>query len=252
MRLSILVILLSTIFLFSFDAADGIQFENGTFNTALYKAKTDKKLVFVDFYADWCSPCKIMAQTTFKDPEIAGYLHKNYVSYKVNIEDFDGIPIKSKYNIKVLPTLLILDETGKEVARYEEGMGSSKLYKVLNQHNTKKTGKPIININPKKYNPAALRKASSGLYKFDVNEVENGGYGIQIGTFGEYGNVLKEVKKLSKKFDQDVLVNIHELQGKPVYRIIIGNFPQRNAAADYKIFMSKKGIEGYVVDLANL
>ena len=41
-------------------ASAQITFFEGTFEDAMAKAKKEKKNLFVDFYADWCEPCKLM------------------------------------------------------------------------------------------------------------------------------------------------------------------------------------------------
>ena len=58
----------------SFIAAQGINFEKSSFETLLAKAKKEKKLVFVDAYAVWCGPCKLMDKNT----------RKVYLSFKTN------------------------------------------------------------------------------------------------------------------------------------------------------------------------
>lgn len=43
----------------------GIVFFEGDYQAALAKAKQENKMLFVDFYADWCGPCKKMAKEVF-------------------------------------------------------------------------------------------------------------------------------------------------------------------------------------------
>ena len=241
----------------SFDPNKSVEFVKGSLNSVLFQAKKEDKLVFVDFYADWCGPCKMMSQTTFQDAKLANYMSDNFVAYQVNIEATDGISHKIKYNIKVLPTLLVLDSDGNVKYRIEEGMSGSKLYEKLSQITNKssatKDNTPQIAAQPKSIPNETNELNKNGLFEFDVNSHPNHGFGIQIGTFADYGNVLKQANKLKRKFgSQKVLVNIQNLNGKEVYRVIIGTFDNRKDADDYKVFMNDKGASGYVVDLSRL
>ena len=47
------------------EAANGIKFFKGTFSEALVKAKQENKILFVDFYAVWCVPCKKDGKDSF-------------------------------------------------------------------------------------------------------------------------------------------------------------------------------------------
>ncbi len=111
-----------------------VNFYNGPLQTALEQARQEGKMVFIDYYANWCSPCKFMDEYTFTDPELVRYTDENYVSVKINIDDFDGFAYKQQYGINLLPTLMVLDCKGKEIARREETMAASNLRGFLETH----------------------------------------------------------------------------------------------------------------------
>ena len=94
--------------------ANGIDFFHGSWDELLKKARQEGKLVFVDVYTDWCGPCKIMASTTFKQPDVGAYFNKNFINYKLDAEDEEqnGIELSEKYQVQAFPTLLFLDSSG--------------------------------------------------------------------------------------------------------------------------------------------
>ena len=86
---------------------------------AIALAKAEKKPIFLDFYADWCAPCKVMEDGVFHDYDVADFMNKNAINIKVNIEKGNGATLKQNMYVSALPTLLFLDPNGNEIARKE-------------------------------------------------------------------------------------------------------------------------------------
>ncbi len=64
--------------------------------------------VLVDFFADWCGPCKTMAPVL---AELADQFEGRFKVVKVNIENSQQIT--EQYNISSIPTLIIF-KNGQE------------------------------------------------------------------------------------------------------------------------------------------
>lgn len=96
----------------------GIQFFKGTFDEALAKAKEEKKLIFVDFYAVWCGPCKQMVEKVFVDEEVGKFMNDKFVCMQIDVEKAGWQKeTAEKYNVTVLPTLIFFKADASVVSR---------------------------------------------------------------------------------------------------------------------------------------
>ena len=78
------------------------------------------------------------------------------------------------------------------------------------------------------------------------------GWGVQIGAFAEYGNVLIQVEKLQSQFNVPILVNINELNGKTVYKVVVGAYSSKDDARSLHQRMQSAGVNGFLRDLKDL
>lgn len=91
----------------------GIAFFEGSFEEALEEAKKQDKLLFVDFYAVWCGPCKRLAKEVFPQPEVGDYFNDKFISLQINAEKEENVEIAKKYKVEAFPTLGFFDTNGK-------------------------------------------------------------------------------------------------------------------------------------------
>ena len=81
-------------------------------NDKNFNQRLKGKLVLVDFWAEWCGPCKVMSPIL---NEVAAESNNEFLVAKVDVDK--NQPLAQKYNVRSIPTLVAY-RTGKEVARY--------------------------------------------------------------------------------------------------------------------------------------
>ena len=102
---------------------------NTDLNSALKESQKSNKLVFIDFYADWCGYCKELNKETFTDQKVKEKFAQKYVLVKINGDLYPDIT--SKYKVYGYPTLIILDSNGNEIKRQTGFVSATELLNIL-------------------------------------------------------------------------------------------------------------------------
>ncbi|MGB5986851.1 MAG: thioredoxin family protein [Desulfobacterales bacterium] len=92
--------------------ASGIKWYS--YQEGLALGKQENKKVFLTFYADWCSYCHKMDKESFRNPEIADYLRRHFISVKANSDR--ETQLAQDFFVRGLPSSWFLSAKGEKIA----------------------------------------------------------------------------------------------------------------------------------------
>ncbi len=84
--------------------------------------------VLIDFYADWCGPCKMLAPIL---KEVKGEMGEAIKIIKIDVDK--NQPIASKYNVRGVPTMLLFKK-GKQLWRQSGLLQKNDILQVIKSH----------------------------------------------------------------------------------------------------------------------
>jgi thiol:disulfide interchange protein len=84
-----------------------------SFNEGIARGKSEGKIIYINFYAVWCGPCKYMEKTTFSNPAVILYLNKHFISIKVDIDK--ETEIASMFRVKGVPDNWFIFKNGDKI-----------------------------------------------------------------------------------------------------------------------------------------
>lgn len=113
---SLLVIAVS---IYALIPSEKLEPEWKKFTIGSYEASlNNNERMVIDFYADWCIPCKELDAITFSDKRVIEQFER-FTVYKVDMtkNDETNEELRKKFNVIGMPTVLIIDSKGKETKR---------------------------------------------------------------------------------------------------------------------------------------
>ena len=101
-----------------------LKLTDGNFETEVSKSSVP---VLVDFWAEWCGPCRLMSPIL---DEVAPVYQGKLKIGKLNVDENQDAP--SKFGVMNIPTM-ILFKSGKEAERIIGAMSKAELQKKLDR-----------------------------------------------------------------------------------------------------------------------
>ena len=97
------------------------------------QAKREGRLVLLDVKAEWCTACRKMDATGFRDPRVLETLRQRYIPVRADIDhDRDREPeIMQRYGARGVPAVVILNAEGVEIIQRHGYLEPDWLYWLL-------------------------------------------------------------------------------------------------------------------------
>lgn len=250
------------------------QFARLSLAEAKARAAQLQRPLLIHFAANWCLPCQWMDKNTFVDPEVLTYLSNQYLAVKIDVDEVQGYADKEACGVKYLPSLLIFNASGIVVARYEETLDAAQMLEVLRKYDTPANriaprttyAVPMVKINTPGKAVAQIEQSEIATISADVEDdpahldaqrlpigrpalPSSRKMGIQVGVYGSYENVIRQVQYFEKKFYKPVQISAQTNNGQTYYHLIAGPFETPSQMQTYLNALQRDGLKGLIVTL---
>jgi len=165
---------------------------------AVQKRASDQMLMlFVDVYADWCGPCKVMDREVYTDPAVTDYMNAHYVSVRMDGETDYGRIYAAEQKLEGYPSMFIFSDDGERVSK-------------------------IVGFTPAEELISSLKASNEGFKKvmvyragYEKGSLEAKGFADYISVLREMGN-QEEAEKLAAEYMDKVMESKSKLSDNDI------------------------------------
>lgn len=96
-----------------------VKFETKSTDAVREMAVKTGKLVFIDLYASWCPPCRMMERQVFSRKDVGEFMDQRFVAAKYDVDKTTGRELMKKYGEGSIPLYLVFDTQGEVLGRIQ-------------------------------------------------------------------------------------------------------------------------------------
>lgn len=96
-----------------------VRFETASTDAVREMAVKQGKLVFIDLYASWCPPCRMMERHVFSRKDVGDFMSQRFVAAKYDTDKPTGKELLKRYGNDAIPLYLIFDTKGELLGRIQ-------------------------------------------------------------------------------------------------------------------------------------
>jgi rare lipoprotein A len=129
----------------------------------------------------------------------------------------------------------------------ETAQPSQQTTPVLKPQDVSTQAKPEPKPTPTTSEPTELSDIE--LYELKVTRQKPGGFTVQIGSYKELVNLLRIADDLKTSLKKEVRVQVANINGEKVYRLMVGEFSTRREAESFKVKAAQLYPDCFIVEL---
>ena len=96
-----------------------VKFETAATDNVREMAIKQGKLVFIDLYASWCPPCRMMSRHVFSRKDVGKFMDERFVAAKYDTDKEPGKTLLARYGEGAIPLYLVFDTNGELLGRMQ-------------------------------------------------------------------------------------------------------------------------------------
>ncbi|MCK5067217.1 MAG: thioredoxin family protein [Bacteroidales bacterium] len=141
---------------------------------AAQKRASDQMLMlFVDVYATWCGPCKMMDKQVYTDPAVADFMNARFVNVRLDGECEYGRQYVVEQQLEGYPSMFIFSDDGDRVSK-------------------------VVGFTPAEELVASLKLTAEGYQKVKKYRARNMQGTLEAEAFADYITVVREMGNLEE------------------------------------------------------